>query len=71
MNEEEYQEHLENVVSDAKFEKARIKGKQDRKKKRLLISEFLVNLRKEKWFSGLFKRKNNESIDLSSKRRKI
>ena len=71
MTEEEYQEHLENVESDAKFEKARIKGKQDRKKKRLLISEFLVNLRKEKWFSGLFKRKNNESIDLSSKRRKI
>ena len=34
MNDEEYREHLDNVVSDAKFEKARIKGKQYRKKER-------------------------------------
>ena len=71
MNEEKYQEHLENLVSDANYEKARIKMKQDRKKHRLLISEFLVNLRKEGWFSGLFKRKNNELLNSSSKRRKI
>ena len=45
--------------------------KQDGKNDRLLISEFLVNLRKEGWFSGLFKRKNNGTIDSPSKRRKI
>ena len=44
MNEEVNQEHLDNEVSVAKFEKAGMKGKQDRKKDRLLISEFLVNL---------------------------
>ena len=37
MNDEEYREHLDNVVSDAKFEKARIKGKQDRKKNNVTL----------------------------------
>ena len=32
MNEEEYQEHLENVESDAKFEKAREIKKKKKKK---------------------------------------
>ena len=63
MNEEEYQEHLENVVSDAKYEKARIKMKQARKKDRFLISEFRVILRKVEWFSGFYKRKNIKSND--------